>query len=239
MFPDPRKARANPGGIRWDAWSGSCGADQADRAVPEDRRVPGALAANRAKANAFFLSGGGDPLTGEKAAAFCVDSFLRRPSLKPFALQTIFGFVNNLVMARGKPGDNLSFDAAVCFMFKDQAAWVISGTAALLMFVDGKLLRKSSAKRYPCLGVTPSYQAEAESVFSMPRDCRERIAILMCSGISSDALDAERLERELANAEAPGAWLEAATPHMLPEVAALAVFLPPRKRLFGLAPPPG
>lgn len=203
------------------------------------REVPGALAAGRTKANAFFLSHSGDPLTGEKAAAICVDSFLRRPSLKPFALQTIFGFVNNVVMARGNPGDNLSFDAAACFIFKDQAAWVISGAAALLMFVDGRLVRKSSAKRYPCLGVTPSYQAEAESAFSMPQGCREQIAILMCSGISSDLLDAELLERELANAKEPDAWLEASMPQMLPEGAALAVFLPPRKRLFRAEPPSG
>lgn len=192
------------------------------------------MAAGRTKANAFFLSDSRDPLTGEKAAAVCVDSFLHRPSLKPVALQTILGFVNNIVMARGKPGENLSFDAAAYFIFKDQAAWVVSGTAALLMFVDGRLTRKSSAKRYPCLGVTPSYQAEAESVFSMPQGCRERIAVLMCAGVSSDALDAELLERELANAEGPEAWLEAAMSQVLPpEGTALAAFLPPRKRLFG------
>lgn len=175
-----------------------------------------------------------DPQAGEAAGHICADSFLRRPSLKDVAMETIGVFMNNAVLARHRPvyGQEDRFDAAALFLFKDQARALLSGTAGIFMFSDGELFWHSASKRYPDLGISPAYRTEAEPVFDLPRDVRERAAVLICSGILPDGADTQMLRDALKSAELPGDWLREVMPRIGEDRSALAAFLPPRRSLF-------
>ena len=173
-----------------------------------------------------------DPEAGEAAGRICADSFLRRPSLKDIAMETIGEFMNNTVLARHRPTRDERFDAAALFVFKDQARALLSGKAGIWLFADGELYWSSSSRRYPDLGASPSYQAAPEECFDLPKDVSGKAALLMCSGMLPEETDTALLKETLEGAELPGDWLKRLMPQLSGDASALAAFLPPRKGLF-------
>lgn len=209
-------------------WTGEKDREQAGE--KGSRRI---LGASRGRAKVYFMAAeNDDPESGEAAGKLCADSFLRRPSLKDVAMETIGVFMNNAVLARHRPSQNDRFDAAAVFIFKDQARALLSGRVGAWLFVDGQPYWQSAAKQYPDLGRSPAYQAQAEALFDLPRKVEKRAALLLCSGMLSEEADIAMLKETLAGADSPGGWLKEIMPVMGEEKSALAAFLPPRRGLF-------
>ena len=161
-----------------------------------------------------------------------VDSFLRRPSLRREAMETIGGFMNHTVMAWIRPYPDFSFDAAALFLLKDQVSWLISGTGAVLIYVDGQLYKSSAPKPYPVLGIAHSYEPEVMEPVSLPEKVEDKVALLLLSGSCPGQDSLEIIRESLFSAESPEAWLEKVMTQNLPGASALAVFLPPKKKIF-------
>ncbi len=165
-----------------------------------------------------------DPETDARVAAVCAESFVGKPSMKPIAFHTIFGFANNIVMTRRKPSVDFSYDAAGMFLFKDDAAWVISGHASAILFVDGEPVRRSAEQIYPCIGSSPVYKAPVEGPFTMTQG--ETALLLNCGAFWSED-EAKAIGQMLKQCDSPQQWMErilAQYPDRCTSV--MAVFLP-------------
>ena len=170
----------------------------------------------------------GDPQTDERLSQLCTESFLRRPSVEPFAVKAICGFMNNMVVARHTPDHDYSYNAAVLFVFKDQASWWISGDASVMLFSDGKPLQVSEAKRYPYIGASLAYQPEAAPVIKLEHG--RETALLITAGATLNAEDAERIGDLLRESDNPEAWMERIVQSEGERLSsALTAFIPPPK----------
>lgn len=172
-----------------------------------------------------MIDDNGDPRTDAEAARLCVESYVRRPSVKPVAVETICGFMNNIVLARRPPDPEYGYHAAMFFIFKNEAVWAISGDAAALVFVDRHLTRASDRKLYPMLGSSPAFRIESGEAFTLPRG---DLSLFLCTGAVLDqAGGAAGIEEALAGAETPGDWMKAVQGRCASPGSALAAFIPP------------
>ena len=186
-------------------------------------------ACSRGKAKAYVLVGDNtDAQTDARIASMCMDSLIRRPSVDPRALQTIFGFVNNLVLSRRKPDHAFSFEAAAFFIFKNQASWVLSGNACAILFSDGDPIRRSAAQPYPSIGTSPAFRVTPEEAFSLPQG---ENALLLCSGTIWTDAEAAAIGEMLRTSGEPSQWMDSildAYPNRIES--AMAIFLPAPRR---------
>lgn len=177
---------------------------------------------------------GDNPKTSEAVGRVCMESFLKRPSTKPVAMKVIGDFMNNLVLARRRPDYEYRFDMGSVFLVGDSASVILSGDTSFFLFADGKLVKKSEPKTFPSLGYAPSYEGEGTEAFDLPRDFKEKMALLLVTGRKSDAFDVSALETALLQAASPEEWLKGVMTGDLSEESALAAFLAPKKRKFSL-----
>ena len=178
----------------------------------------------------MMMDDGGDMHLGDQAAKVCVNSFLRRPSLKPTAFQTISGFMNNLVLAAHRPGDACVFYAAMVFLLKDRAAWAISGEMSVLLFSGGVLERSSSGSANSRMGLSPVCRPELCEPFRLSR---EEKALLICSNPLLAAVSVQEIEAALRESNGPAQWQERILSRLNgPDeaVSMLCAFIPPPPR---------
>lgn len=221
MFFRRAEPRTRPGEseIPWDAWFGDCAADARSRRL---------LGAGRGKANVFAaVADNGAPAAGEAVVKLCADSYLRRPSVSPTAVNAICAFMNNLVLAQVPPRPGFRFDAAVLFLLGGKASWTVSGAGSVLLFEGTRCIFQSEAREYPVFGLSPAYPAAAPEPLALPAHPAERLSLLVCAGPDTAALDAGGAGAALEHAETPGDWLRAVMAP-LPDGSAVAAFLPPR-----------
>ena len=216
MFPFREKTTDKAKPTEWFAWS------KAPSEAASTRRT---ISLSRGKAKAYVLIGDNiEPETDARVAAVCAESFIGKPSLKPIAFQTILGFANNIVLARRKPSVDFSYDAVCMFLFKNEAAWVISGNASAILFVDGEPVRQSAEKVYPSIGSSPAYKAQAEGPFAMTQG---ETALLLSCGAPWTAEDAQAIGAMLRGSESPARWMERILERYPDQcTSAMTVFLP-------------
>ena len=187
------------------------------------------ISSSRGKAKVYVLVDDNINLeTDARVAAVCADSYIGRPGMLSLAFETIFGFANNVVLSRQKPAPDFSYEAASAFLFKNEIAWVISGKASAIMFVDGKPVLRSEEKAYPSVGSSPAYKAKADGPFKIQGG--ETALLLSCGGFWMQE-EAERIGNMLKESESPKAWTENILKEF-PErcTSIMAAYLPAPKR---------
>ena len=80
------------------------------------------------------------------------DSFLERPSLCDEAANTISDFANKTVYALQEPYKTFLADAAVLFIHRGKARFILSGNSRAYYLSDGKAAVMSEAREYTLFG---------------------------------------------------------------------------------------
>ena len=185
--------RPNRGG--WNAYLGASG-DHPMRIYHEFRGK---------SAIYIMVDENGNSALSEKAAKVCVDSFLRRPSVKPVALETICGFVNDAVLSGRGPSPQFTFAASIFMIHGTNMAWAISGNSAVMLFSDGKLERYAVGEPYPCFGSSPTYKPDIQQAF---QPVRGEKALFLCSGRLLKTIRTGSVEKALQQSNGPKDWNE-------------------------------
>lgn len=141
----------------------------------------------------------------EKILTVMADSFLRRPSLCDDAAYTLTSFANKSVFALQEPYKAFFADAAVLFIHKGKARFVLSGNARVYGLCDGKAKVMSENKDYVLLGKSLRYKDKIPPEFPLSG---EASAFAVVCGTGNVDFDAEQLEGAFAGVSRAEEWAE-------------------------------
>lgn len=110
-------------------------------------------------------------------------SFLRRPSLRDEAVNTIADFINQGIYAFQEPGKPFFCSLAALYEYRGKARTIVSGDAHICHFKDGKLIGQSEEQEEPLFGERIRREQETEPEFELSGGSH---AFLLVSGLKSN-----------------------------------------------------
>lgn len=141
----------------------------------------------------------------EKILRVMADSFLSRPSLCDNAAYTLADFANKSVFALQEPYKTFFADAAVLFIRKGKARFVLSGNSRVYCLCGGKASVMSEKRSYALFGKSLRYKEEIPSEFSL---YGETNAFAVVCGTGNADFDAEQLESSFKGISRAEEWAE-------------------------------
>ena len=156
----------------------------------------------------------------ERALSISGDSFLRRPSLRNEAMETISHFMSEGIYILQEPEKEFLCSTAIMYLFKGQARFFIAGSACACHFYQGKLLKTIQAADSPFVGQTLKRKDHIEEAISVEDG---QHTFLLCS--ISDSFTLEDFLQKTGLSE--GALLEECKDKLfsVPEIKACSVAL--------------
>lgn len=141
----------------------------------------------------------------EKILTVMAESFLRRPSLCDNAANTLISFANKSVFALQEPYKTFLADAAVLFIHKGRARFVLSGNSRVYCLCDGKTGVMSGKRDYALFGKSLRYKEEIPLEFPLSGGTN---AFAVVCGTGNVDFDAEQLESSFAGISRAEEWAE-------------------------------
>lgn len=144
------------------------------------------------------------PGVSEQVMNVCIDSFMKRPSTKRFALNVISNFVNNIVYMKKKPGNPLPYTAALLFLSGGKANCNVSGKGNVLYFSEDETKIFNNANIQD-LGVKTSYVLEVNNEFKLQKGTN---SFLLCTDELLEQIEPDEIKRLLQESESPNEWMD-------------------------------
>lgn len=168
--------------------------------------------------------------TSAELAKICLESYIKRPSVKKQAINMIGNFMNNMAIAKRRPQHWLRQDAVALFTKGRKARWLISGAANAFLFSEGALYKASQDKENARFGDHPIFEAVLEPEITLPA---AQNAIFLCTDSFLEQVPVDILEQSLREADNAHIWMQTILEHCesMPEGSALAAMLPQKKRI--------
>lgn len=164
----------------------------------------------------------------EKALAIGSSSFLRRPSLRDEAVNTISGFINEGLYALQDPGKPFFCSLAVLYCFRGRVRWMVSGDASVWHFQDGRMARKATGHKEPLLGKRICWNQESDPEFDISHGSN---AFLLYSGTDASPFSIELPETACHPVRTDDAWLEAILSGFRGKACSSAAFILPERKV--------
>ncbi len=164
----------------------------------------------------------------EKIIRVMADSFLGRPSLCDEAAETLSDFANKNVYALQEPYKTFLADAAVLFIHKGKARFVLSGNSRVYYLSDGKAAVMSEARDYMLFGKRARFKEDIPPEFPLSGEAN---AFAVVCGTGNADFDAEQLEYSFKDSSCAEEWAEKLSSLCSDEdrLSLMTVILPKRK----------
>lgn len=97
------------------------------------------------------------------------ESFIRRPSVCDEAVDAISTFMNEGIYIFQEKEKQFLCSAAILFVFRGEARWIVSGNVGICHFRDGMPVKKAEGCHTPLFGARIRYEQTAEPAFDISR----------------------------------------------------------------------
>lgn len=167
----------------------------------------------------------------EKIIRVMADSFLGRPSLCDEAAETLADFANKNVYALQEPYRTFLADAAVLFIHRGKARFVLSGNSRVYYLSDGKSAVMSEAKDYMLFGKCARFKEYIPPEFPLSGNVN---AFVIVCGTGNTVFDAKQLESSFEGVLCADEWAEKLSSLRSDDdrLSLMTVILPKRKGIF-------